>query len=787
MTLVRLVLAATAATLAGAAALTVDQHGMPVKVADRAASQARPFRLDDVRLLDGPFREAMMREQTYLLSLDPDRLLHTFRVNAGLPSSAKPLGGWEAPDVELRGHTMGHYLSALAIMHASTGEPKYKLRADQLVSELAKIQAAAAKKFNPGYLSAFPEELFDRVDKRERVWAPYYTIHKIMAGLLDVHQLCGNRQALDVLRRQADWVTFRVNRLSEDQQQRALLTEFGGMNEVLANLYAVTGGATYLETARKFDHKAIFDPLSRGEDPLARLHANTQIPKIIGAAREYELTGEQRYRDIATFFWDRVVKHRSYVNGGHSDNEAFFPPEEFSRHLGTSSSETCNTYNMLKLTRHLYAWQPSVERMDYYERALYNHILPSQDPKTGMVIYYCPFRPAAFKTYSTPNDSFWCCVGTGMENHGKYNDSIYFHDDESLYVNLFIPSELTWKAKGLKVRQESRFPEEDSTRLTVTAQRPARLALKVRYPAWAGAAELTLNGAPQKVDASPGTYLTIDREWKTGDTVQVRLPMSLRTEAMPDNPKMVAFMYGPLVLAAPLITAAVVETLQYGPSTPAMSRAPHVEVPTIVADDVESALKKVTPVNGRPLTFTAPSRPRAATLVPFNTIFAERYNVYWEVHTAAEWDKRRADIAAAAARRRAIESGTVDTVDINDAESEKAHAFLGENTRTGQLDGRRWRDTRTGWFSYQLKIDPVRPVVLVATYRGSEGRRRDFDVFVDGQKLVTERLEYHPTERLDREYLVPEELTKGKATIVVKFQPLEDASTGALFELRVVQ
>ena len=382
----------------------------------------------------------MQLDQQYLMSLEPDRLLHNFRVNAGLPSTATPLGGWEAPDVELRGHTVGHYLSALALMYAATGDVRFKARADVMVAELAKIQEAQAKRFHPGYLSAFPEEFFDRVEAREKVWAPYYTIHKIMAGLLDVNQLCNNPQALIVVTKMADWVKFRVDRISEEQQQKALGTEHGGMNEVLANIYAATGNPEYLRVAHAFDHKAIFDPLERKEDPLNGLHANTQFPKIIGAAREYELTGDTRYRDIVNFFWDRVVHHRTYVMGGNSDGEAFFPEEQFSKHLGTSGPETCNTYNMLKLTRHVFEWSPSTDAMDFYERGLFNHILPSQDPETGMVLYYCPLRPGAWKSFSTPDDSFWCCVGTGMENHTKYGDTIYFHDDRSLLVNLFIPS-----------------------------------------------------------------------------------------------------------------------------------------------------------------------------------------------------------------------------------------------------------------------------------------------------------------------------------------------------------
>ncbi len=314
----------------------------------------------EVRLLDGPFRDAMLRDQQFLLALDPDRLLHTFRLNAGLPSTAQPLGGWEAPDVELRGHSTGHYLSALSLMYAYTGDERFKTRADLLVAELAKVQdALAAKASHPGYLSAFPEELFDRVETRRAVWAPYYTLHKILAGLIDANQLCDNRQALDMAERLAGWVKFRTDRLTHAQQQAMLETEFGGMAESLANLSAIAGKPEYLTLARVFDHDRLFGPLASGDDPLDGLHANTQIPKMIAAAREYELTGDTRYRDIAQTFWTRVATTRSYANGGDSDDEHFFPVSQFAERLGAESSETCNTYNMLKLTRHLFAWAPS--------------------------------------------------------------------------------------------------------------------------------------------------------------------------------------------------------------------------------------------------------------------------------------------------------------------------------------------------------------------------------------------------------------------------------------------
>jgi len=766
------------------------------KISPKVPIKAHAFSLKDVRLLEGPFRDAMLRDQKFLLSVDPDRLLHMFRVTAGLPSSAKPYGGWEGPEIELRGHSMGHYLTACALMYSTTGDEQFKTRAMALVAELAKVQRAMPSRgFNPGYLSAYPEEFFDRVDKAARVWAPYYTLHKIMAGLLDVYVHCDNAQALDLVTKMADWVKFRVDRLSDEQQQRALNTEFGGMEEVLANLYAVTGNAEYLRVSRKFDHKRMFDPLARGEDPLNGVHANTQIPKAIGAARDYELTGEKRYYDVASFFWERVARHRSYVIGGNSDGESFFPPENFSKHLGASSTETCNTYNMLKLTRHLFAWEPSAEKMDFYERGLYNHILASQDPATGQMCYYVPLRPGAFKTFSKQDDSFWCCVGTGMENHAKYPDTIYFHDATSLYVNLFIASELNWKEKKLQVRQETRFPEEDKTRLTIKSEKPVRLALKIRYPGWAqNGLVLTINGKKEPVAGKPGSYVAIERDWKSGDTVEIRLPMSLRIEAMPDDPATIAFLYGPIVLGGDLGKEGLDDAKRYGPSAPHLGRVKPLQVPAVVCD-LKDVVQKLKAVSGATMSFQTSGigKPRDVTLGPFYKMADQRYSVYWKVYSVAEWEKRTVEIAAAEAHRKEVERRTLDAVTAGDQQSERDHGLQTDRTSssgqgsTGNFEGKTWRGARNGWFSYELKVNPDKPITLVCTYRGSEGPRRAFDIFVDDEKVASQTLEIHPTELFDFEYKLPERLTRGKQRITVKFQAQPNSIAGAVFDVRVIQ
>jgi len=773
-----------------AADMGTDIMILAAKTGAKVPLAAIPFSLTQVRLLDGPFREAMLRDQKYILELDSDRLLHNFRVTAGIPSSAQPLGGWEEPKGELRGHSVGHFLTACALMYAATGDARFKDKAGAIVAELAKVQEAMPSKgFNKGFLSAYPEEFFDRVDKRVQVWAPYYTLHKIMAGLLDMYIYGGNREALGVVTRMADWVKFRVDRLTDDQQQAVLQTEFGGMNEVLANLSAVSGNPDHLRLAAKFNHKRLFDPWAAGEDNLDGLHGNTQFPKVIGAVRQYQLTGEKRLLDLAGFFWNRVALHRSFVIGGNTNDERFFPVSQFSKNLGPASTETCNTYNMLRLSRELFALGPSAEKMDFYERGLYNHILASQDPATGMMCYYVPLRPGAFKTYSTPNDSFWCCVGTGMENHAKYGDTIYFHDDRSLYLNLFIASELAWKEKGLVVRQETRFPEEDTSNLLVRCEKPVRLALKIRYPSWMKSGfAVSVNGKAEPVQAAPGSYVSVEREWKDGDRVVIRLPMSLRLEALPDDPKMVALLYGPIVLAGDLGKEGLEEARRYGPSAPQLNRVSSIAVPAFVGElkDVTGRVKQGT---GGSLEFQTSGlgRPRDVRLLPLYKAADQRYTVYWKVYSPDEWEKKKAEAAVAESRRKEIERRTVDAVVLDDEKSERDHNLQQQNSSQGYFEEKKTREARNGWFSYDLKILAEKPMTLVCTYVGSEGRRRAFEVQVDGQKIAEQTLEIHPTELFDVEYKLPEALTRGKQRITVKFLALPNSTAGSVYDVRVAR
>lgn len=597
----------------------VNREKVPWKV--------RPFPMKQVRLGQGPCTAAMEADRKYLHSLPPDRLLHTFRINAKIASSAQPLGGWEAPDCELRGHYAGgHYLSAVALMYASTGDDGLKKNGDTVVAELANCQKGLN---DGGYLSAFPVEFFDRLRNRERVWAPFYTIHKIMAGLLDMYLYTGNEQALEVLEKMAGWTASYTGSFSYDHMQRILGTEYGGMSETLSNLYAVTGKPYYLHVAQRFDKKWFFDPLASHRDELKGLHVNTHIPQVIAAARYYELTGDRYYRDIAEYFWDEVVSERSYCTGGTSNHESWnTDPGKLANELSTNTTEDCCAYNMMKLTRHLFGWNPEARYMDYYERLLFNHRLGTINPDDGTMMYYLPLASGYWKVFGKPYDSLWCCTGTGSEEYAKLTDTIYFHDDDSLYVNLYVDSSLEWAEKGLQVKQETHFPEQQGTTLTITAKSPQQVAINLRVPYWAEAGNVRVNGATLKVFSSPSSYLTLERIWKTGDKIEINLPMKLHIDAMPDDPSVQAMMYGPIVLAGRF--DAVSKEMLYGDYEP--KPTDQRKVPDIIAD-ANQPTAWVEADSKQPLTFRALGQSQDMTLVPLYQVINDRYAVYWKVKT----------------------------------------------------------------------------------------------------------------------------------------------------------
>jgi hypothetical protein len=511
-------------------------------------------------------------------------------------------------------------------MYASAGDSDLRDKANGLVSELAKCQKALKN----GYLSAFPEEFFDRLREGRRVWAPFYTYHKILAGLLDTYVHCGNDEALAVAEGMAGWVRHWQESISDVHLQRILQTEFGGMNEALGNLSAVTGKPQYLHLAGRFEKNMFLDPLAEHRDELKGIHANTHIPQVIGAARRYELTGENRYRDIASFFFDTVTTERAYCTGGTSNDEFWrTPPGKLSTELGKHTEECCCGYNMLKLARHIFAWTADPRVMDYYERTLFNSRLGTQNLEDSGMGYFLPLGPGYWKYFNTTYDSFWCCTGTGVEEFAKTGDSIYFHDDHGIFVNLFIASEVNWAEKGVRLEQQTNFPEQEGTTLVVHAEKPTELALNIRIPYWAiRGGTVKLNGSLLPAFASPSSYLTLNRTWKEGDRVEVSLPMSLRIETIPDDHTLQAAMYGPLVLAGRLGTEGLTKSMFYSEYDTAPGGDP-IPVPAI-ATSANDPVGWLEPVAGEPLTFQTVGQARKINLIPLYKLFGERYAVYWK-------------------------------------------------------------------------------------------------------------------------------------------------------------
>jgi hypothetical protein len=588
--------------------------------------QTSPFPMKNVRLLPGAFSAAAEANRRYLKTLPPDRLLHTFRLTAGLPTSAEPLGDWEKPDCELRGHFAGgHYLSACPLAFASSGDEELKRKGDLMVAELAKCQA----QHKNGYLSAFPQELFDRLRDGVNVWAPFYTMHKIMAGHLDMYTLAGNEQALDTVEKMARWVRSWSDPLSEQQMQRVLLVEYGGMGEVLANLYGATGKREYLDLAQRFDKKGFFDPLAAHREELKGLHVNIHVPQVIAAARLYELTGDKRYWNIADYFWNEVTSERSFCTGGTSNFELWrSDPGVLSTQLSPQTAEDCCVYNMMKLTRHLFGWSPQAGYMDYYERVLFNHRMGTIDPETGTTVYYLPLGNGYSKIYAKPLDSFWCCNGTGAEEFAKLTDSIYFREDRSIFVNLYIASDVNWPEKGIRLTQQTSFPEEQGTILLVSAEKPVDIDLKLRIPYWAKSGSVKVNGRTIPAFADPGSYLVLRGPWKNGDRIELSLPMHLHAAPMPDKEALQAAMYGPLVLAARFEEEPREKWYPHFAAQEKQEPSPTLQFKGKL-DDPASWLE---PASGK-LAFRAHSQDQSVAFVPLSRVVHERYSVYHEILT----------------------------------------------------------------------------------------------------------------------------------------------------------
>lgn len=759
-----------------------EKNNAKIKVKPNVDVQTYAFNLADVRLLEGsPFKNAMDRDAAYLLTIEPDRLLHRFYSNAGLKPKAEVYGGWESDG--LSGHTLGHYLSACAMMYASTGDIRFKERTNYIVSELAICQQAR----KTGYVGAIPKEdsvfwkLQHGIIKSSGFdlngsWSPWYTVHKVMAGLTDAYLLTDNAQALTVVTKIADWTGVILKDLNEDQLEQMRKCEYGGMNDILVHLYELTGTKAYLDLSYKFHDKFILEQLSQRVDALQGKHSNTNVPKAIGCARRYEHTSAESDKVIASFFWDTIVKHYTYAIGGNSNYEYLGEPDKLSDKLSDNTCETCNTYNMLKLTRYLFSWKPAAEYADYYERALYNHILASQNPQTGMMCYFVPLRMGTKKEFSDQFNTFTCCVGSGMENHSKYTESIYLEGkDGSLYVNLFIPSELNWRENNITIRQETKFPESNQVSFSVKAAKPKVMKLRIRQPKWSAPAVITVNNQPGKAIQDEAGYWVINRMWGADDKVQVTFTMDLHTEGMPDNANRIALLYGPVVMAG-----------QLGTTMP-----DPIFGTTVLLTDNHQVKDWIKPVANEPLSFQTNNvaRPNDVKLIPFYKTYDQYFNVYWDYFTNAEWTNRQAAYEAEKKRQFDIEQRTIDIIRIGEMQPERDHNLkASEKSYVSDALGRMGREVRSGgFFSFDMKVQSGIASNLLCTYIGDD-TKRGFDLMVNDVKIATQELNGGTTGRFfDVEYPIPAELVQGKTSIVVRVQAHTGKTAGRVFGCRIVK
>jgi DUF1680 family protein len=743
--------------------------------------KAYPFNLSDVKLLESPFLTAMKADAAYLMKLDPDRLLSSFRANAGLKPKAEKYGGWESDG--LAGHTLGHYLSALSMHYAATKDEAFLKRINYIINELEECQQAR----KTGYIGAIPNEdkLWDEVAKGNirsggfdlnGAWSPWYTVHKVMAGLQDAYLYANNNKALQLNQLMANWVANTLKNLDEMQIQKMLVCEYGGMSETLVNTYAFTGDKKYLDLSYKFYDKKVLDTLANGKDQLAGKHSNTQIPKIIASARRYVLTNDAKDLKIANFFWEAIVKDHTYANGGNSNYEYLFAPGKLNNHLTDNTTETCNTYNMLKLTRHLFALKPSSAYFDYYEKALYNHILASQNHINGMTCYFVPLRMGGKKEFSDEFNTFTCCVGSGMENHVKYNESIYFKgNDGSLYVNLFIPSVLNWKEKGVTIKQETQIPATNLTKFTISTAKASRFKIYIRKPHWEKGFNITLNGKAYPIVFSKEGYAILNEQWKNNDKIEVTINADLYTESISDNPNRKAIFYGPTLLAGNL-----------GIKEP----DPLKGIPVFVSN-TNDANNWLTVSDKSKLVFKTNNlaKPNDVEMVPFNMVTDNYYSVYWDVFTPESWTVQQKVYEGAKLKEQELHAKTSDVFRPGEMQPERDHKLTGEKMETGEDHLQKWRSAGVGGhLSFEMKLSEGQENNLILTYWGMDNRARRFDILVDETKIATEDLnKFKESKFYPISYAIPTELTQGKKTVTIKLVPKTGNNAGPFYEARVTK
>ncbi|WP_026008887.1 beta-L-arabinofuranosidase domain-containing protein [Sphingomonas sp. ATCC 31555] len=748
----------------------------------RLPTKLAPLPLPALRLRPSDYANAVAANHRYLLLLSPDRLLHNFHKYAGMTPKAPIYGGWESD--KIAGHTLGHYLTALVLTWQQTGDPEMRRRADYIVAELAAAQA----KRGTGYVGALGrrgadgkivdgETIFREIMRGEikstgfdlnGSWSPLYTVHKLFAGLLDVHAGWDSPQALQVTLGLAGYFERVFAALDDERMQQVLGCEYGGLNESFAELYARTRDPRWMAIAKRLYDNRVLDPLKAGEDKLANVHANTQVPKLIGLARIHELTGDVGDAAAARFFWERVTQHHSYVIGGNADREYFAAPDSIALHITDQTCEHCNTYNMLKLTSHLFAWAPDAALFDFYERAHLNHVMAAQHPKTGAFTYMTPLMTGVPRKFAQPDEEeFWCCIGSGMEIHAKHGEAAFWEGEGMFLVNLYVPAEVTWKARGARLVLDTSYPIGGTATVTMAAlARPGRFALALRVPGWArGRAVVTVNGKPAGAAFDKG-YAIVERAWKAGDALAITLPMEPRLEATPGDASVVAVLRGPLVMAGDL-----------GAASDPWEGAD----PAMVGQDLLAGFR----VDAEPATYRTAGvvRPGDLRFVPFYRQYDRRSAVYFKRFGEGEWRAEQAAYFAEQARLREVQARAVDVMHLGEMQPERDH-----DLRTGGASfpvayrGRQGRDARSGgWFDFTMKTREG-PLVLQATYWGGE-RDRDFDILVDDVKIATQHLgeKDRPGKFFDVEYPLPEVLTKGKKAMRVRFVPHDRNTAGPVF------
>ncbi|WP_062543843.1 glycoside hydrolase family 127 protein [Rufibacter tibetensis] len=761
------------------------------------------FPLESVRLLDSPFKQAQQTDLKYMLALDMDRLLAPFQKEAKIQPKAENYGNWE--NTGLDGHIGGHYLSALSLMYASTGNPELLRRINYMVDALEACQ----QKSGDGYLGGTPggKQMWQEIKAGKidagsfslnKKWVPLYNIHKTYSGLRDAYWFAGNEKAKGMIIKLTDWFSDVTANLTDAQIQDMLRSEHGGMNEVFADVAEITGDQKYLALAKRFSQTSVLNPLLQGKDHLNGMHANTQIPKVIGYQRVAEVSRDKTWTNAADFFWKTVVNNRTVSIGGNSVSEHFHPANNFTSMMESKEGpETCNTYNMLKLTKQLYLNSASASYLNYYERALYNHILSSQHPTKGGFVYFTSMRPQHYRVYSNPQEDFWCCVGSGLENHGKYGELIYSHTNKALYLNLFIPSELEWKEKGLTLTQTTSFPFEEKTEVKLKLKRANKFTFYIRKPEWLKGDQLKVlvNGKEVSPNTATNGYVGIERKWKSGDVVTVQLPMETKAEYLPDNSPWVSFVHGPIVLAAVTSKSDLPGLLADGSRMGHVANGPlySLEEAPLLVSTQKDLTAHLSPVSNKSFTFTLSgvanqNAGHKLELVPFYQIHDARYMVYFPVTTPEGLEARKAAIKEKEREQLALAERTVDQVAPGEQQPESDHGFQGERTETGVHRDRHWRHAQ-GWFSYNLKNKGQGPRKLRITYFGAD-KGRNFQILINDKLVKTVVTDGSGGDKfVDVEYDIPAEvLTKAaNNTLNVKFKANEGSSTAGIYEVRLMK